>query len=49
MDTGYEAFLDSVTCEEYYDENYEMWLEEIHIDTVNLELQLISEEAREVF
>jgi len=40
--------FDEITCEEYFNEDYIAWLDELEMDAVNMELQEIADEEREL-
>lgn len=40
--------FDEVSCEEYYNEEFVRWLDEMEIDYVNGLLQMFAEESKEV-
>jgi hypothetical protein len=40
------AMFDEVACEEFYNEDWARWMDEMEMETVNAELQVIADEER---
>ncbi len=48
METKDSDFIDEISCEEYYNEEFVRWLDEMEVEYVNGLLQLISEDEKEL-
>lgn len=44
---NYMETVDDISCEEYYNEDWARWMDELELEWVNGELQIIADEVRE--